>query len=70
MRQDTSNGTRPAGETHALVVGGSMAGLLAARVLSDYFDRVTIVERDPLPDSRAGASRRPDTSTSCCGAGS
>lgn len=36
--------------THAIVVGGSMAGLLAARALADYFDRVTIVERDTLPD--------------------
>lgn len=31
---------------HALVIGGSMAGLLAARVLANHFDRVTIVERD------------------------
>jgi 2-polyprenyl-6-methoxyphenol hydroxylase-like FAD-dependent oxidoreductase len=30
----------------AIVIGGSMAGLLAARVLSDYFRTVTIVERD------------------------
>jgi 2-polyprenyl-6-methoxyphenol hydroxylase-like FAD-dependent oxidoreductase len=33
----------------ALVLGGSMAGLLAARVLSDYFDRVTILDRDVFP---------------------
>ena len=42
---------------HALVVGGSMAGLLAARVLADRFGRVTVVERDALPDGaefRAG----------------
>lgn len=36
---------------HALVIGGSMAGLFAARVLSDHFERVTVVERDPLPDA-------------------
>jgi 2-polyprenyl-6-methoxyphenol hydroxylase-like FAD-dependent oxidoreductase len=30
-----------------------MAGLLAARVLSDHFDQVTIIERDPLPDGPA-----------------
>ena len=36
--------------THALVIGGSLAGLLAARVLSDHFERVTIVERDHYPD--------------------
>jgi 2-polyprenyl-6-methoxyphenol hydroxylase-like FAD-dependent oxidoreductase len=35
---------------HALVVGGSMAGLLAARVLADQFEQVTIVERDLLPE--------------------
>ncbi len=34
---------------HALVIGGSMAGLLAARVLADHVDRVTIIERDHLP---------------------
>jgi 2-polyprenyl-6-methoxyphenol hydroxylase-like FAD-dependent oxidoreductase len=33
---------------HAIVLGGSIAGLLAARVLTDHFDRVTIVERDKL----------------------
>ena len=31
---------------HALVVGGSLAGLLAARVLSDHFEKVTLIERD------------------------
>jgi len=31
---------------HALVIGGSMAGMLAARVLADHFERVTILERD------------------------
>ena len=40
---------REIGET-AVVIGGSVAGLLAARVLSDWFGEVTIVERDPLPD--------------------
>ena len=30
----------------ALVIGGSIAGLMAARVLSDFFARVTILERD------------------------
>jgi 2-polyprenyl-6-methoxyphenol hydroxylase-like FAD-dependent oxidoreductase len=34
---------------HALVLGASMAGLLAARVLSDHYARVTIIERDTLP---------------------
>ena len=42
---------------HALVLGGSMAGLLVARVLSDHFERVTILERDVLsnePENRRG----------------
>lgn len=33
-----------------MVVGASMAGLLAARVLADRFDRVTVIDRDDLPD--------------------
>jgi 2-polyprenyl-6-methoxyphenol hydroxylase-like FAD-dependent oxidoreductase len=41
----------------ALVIGGSMAGLLGARVLADHFDRVTVLDRDALPggpEYRAG----------------
>jgi 2-polyprenyl-6-methoxyphenol hydroxylase-like FAD-dependent oxidoreductase len=41
---------------HAVVIGGSMTGLLAARVLLDHFDRVSLVERDRFP---AGAAFRP-----------
>ena len=33
---------------HAVVLGASMAGLLAARALADAYDRVTIVDRDDL----------------------
>ncbi len=45
---------------HAVVLGASMAGLLAARSLSEFFDAVTVVERDPLPDvlPDKGAARR------------
>src|SRR4051794_8668905 len=32
----------------AVVMGASLAGLLAARALSDTFDQVTVVDRDPL----------------------
>jgi 2-polyprenyl-6-methoxyphenol hydroxylase-like FAD-dependent oxidoreductase len=32
----------------AVVLGGSMAGLLAARVLSDHYASVVVVDRDPL----------------------
>jgi len=38
---------------HALVLGAGMAGLLAARVLAEAYDRVTIVDRDQLPDHAA-----------------
>ncbi len=41
---------------HAVVIGGSIGGMLAARVLADHFDRVTIVERDHLPE---GSENRP-----------
>jgi len=40
----------PEAGSHALVIGGSMAGLLSARVLSERFGRVTIVERDHFPE--------------------
>jgi 2-polyprenyl-6-methoxyphenol hydroxylase-like FAD-dependent oxidoreductase len=36
--------------SHALVIGGSIAGLLAARVLTEHFERVTLIERDLFPD--------------------
>lgn len=43
--------TSPAGpDTHAVVIGASMAGLLAARVLCSHFTRVTLVERDALSE--------------------
>jgi 2-polyprenyl-6-methoxyphenol hydroxylase-like FAD-dependent oxidoreductase len=34
----------------AVVCGAGMGGLLAARVLSDFYDTVTVVERDTLTD--------------------
>ena len=44
----------------AVVLGGSVAGLMAARVLSDHAERVLIIERDDLvaldlPDERLAA---------------
>jgi 2-polyprenyl-6-methoxyphenol hydroxylase-like FAD-dependent oxidoreductase len=33
---------------HAVIIGGSLAGLMSARVLSEYFDQVTILERDQI----------------------
>jgi flavin-dependent dehydrogenase len=37
----------------AVVLGGGLAGTLAAAALADYVDQVTIVERDQLPDQPA-----------------
>ena len=44
-----------------------MAGLLAARVLSDHFEQVTLVEKDALPrrPSCARECRRAAMSTRC-----
>jgi 2-polyprenyl-6-methoxyphenol hydroxylase-like FAD-dependent oxidoreductase len=39
--------------SRAIVAGGSLTGLLAARVLADHFDDVLLVERDALPDGAA-----------------
>jgi 2-polyprenyl-6-methoxyphenol hydroxylase-like FAD-dependent oxidoreductase len=57
MRTDMSTGSfvgrhLPAGRLggHAVVVGGSLAGLVTARVLADHFERVTVLERDRYPD--------------------
>ena len=43
---------------HALVIGAGMAGLLAARVLSDAFSRVTVLERDEANSASAIAEQR------------
>jgi 2-polyprenyl-6-methoxyphenol hydroxylase-like FAD-dependent oxidoreductase len=45
---------RKAGQ-EAIVIGGSMAGLLAARALAESYELVSILERDALP---AGAENR------------
>ncbi|MGH9626768.1 MAG: 2-polyprenyl-6-methoxyphenol hydroxylase-like oxidoreductase, partial [Bryobacteraceae bacterium] len=38
---------------HAVVIGGSIAGMIAARILSDHFEKVTVFERDGnLDDAR------------------
>jgi 2-polyprenyl-6-methoxyphenol hydroxylase-like FAD-dependent oxidoreductase len=45
--------------THAIVIGGSLAGLWTARVLSDHFDQVTVLERDQLPEHAEHRSGTP-----------
>lgn len=43
---------------HAVVLGAGVGGLLAARVLSDFYDRVTVVERDGIDALGAGRGRK------------
>lgn len=45
----------------AIVMGGSMAGLLTARVLSAHFAQVTILERDPVQDRPESRKGQPQT---------
>jgi len=44
---------------HAIVVGASIAGLCAGRVLSDFYDEVTLFDRDDLPEYPANRSAVP-----------
>jgi 2-polyprenyl-6-methoxyphenol hydroxylase-like FAD-dependent oxidoreductase len=44
---------------HAVVIGASIAGLCAARVLSDFYDEVTVFDRDTLPDHPTNRSAVP-----------
>ena len=44
--QSVRASVNPGMKQHAIVIGGSMAGLLAARVLTDHFEQITLVERD------------------------
>eukprot|EP01116_Phalansterium_solitarium_P002457 TRINITY_DN1249_c0_g1_i5.p1 TRINITY_DN1249_c0_g1~~TRINITY_DN1249_c0_g1_i5.p1 ORF type:complete len:467 (+),score=59.74 TRINITY_DN1249_c0_g1_i5:137-1537(+) len=41
---------------HVIIIGAGMAGLFAGRVLSDYFKKVTIVDRDALSDDDTGVA--------------
>ncbi|GCE31934.1 hypothetical protein KDA_74180 [Dictyobacter alpinus] len=54
--QNNTIGTQ-AKQRQAIVIGAGIAGLLAARVLAEYYERVLVVERDQLPSQpqpRAG----------------
>lgn len=44
---------------HAVVLGAGMGGLTAAKVLSNHFSKVTILERDVLPGEPAPRSGTP-----------
>jgi 2-polyprenyl-6-methoxyphenol hydroxylase-like FAD-dependent oxidoreductase len=55
MQAGTKIRPQPASD-HAVVLGASMGGLAAARVLADAYRRVTVVDRDLLP--APGVQRR------------
>jgi 2-polyprenyl-6-methoxyphenol hydroxylase-like FAD-dependent oxidoreductase len=48
MAEDATSGW-PAGSARAVVVGGSLTGLIAARALSAHFPEVVLVDRDAFP---------------------
>jgi 2-polyprenyl-6-methoxyphenol hydroxylase-like FAD-dependent oxidoreductase len=45
------SGEQPSSGRHVMVIGSGIGGLLAARVLVDHFDRVTVVDRDRFPET-------------------
>jgi 2-polyprenyl-6-methoxyphenol hydroxylase-like FAD-dependent oxidoreductase len=49
-RSANNHNQKQAAFGHAVVIGSSMAGLTAARVLIDHFERVTLIDRDRLPE--------------------
>jgi 2-polyprenyl-6-methoxyphenol hydroxylase-like FAD-dependent oxidoreductase len=44
---------------HAIVVGAGIGGLTAAKALSPYFGKVTVIERDTLPIAATGRAGTP-----------
>ncbi|MFQ5911938.1 MAG: FAD-dependent oxidoreductase [Nitrospinota bacterium] len=51
------NNSKTKRRQRAIAIGGSFTGLLAARVLSDHFEQVTLIERDKIndrPEARKG----------------
>ncbi len=51
----------PGRDGTAVVVGASMAGLLAARVLAEHVDRVVVLDRDTLPEDAVPRGGAPQT---------
>jgi 2-polyprenyl-6-methoxyphenol hydroxylase-like FAD-dependent oxidoreductase len=47
---------------HAVVIGGSISGLLTSRMLSNYFEKVTVIERDRFPENVASRKGFPQAS--------
>jgi flavin-dependent dehydrogenase len=52
---ETTRHEEPRVGERAVVVGASMAGLCAARVLAPRFGEVVVLDRDDLPDSPGAA---------------
>jgi 2-polyprenyl-6-methoxyphenol hydroxylase-like FAD-dependent oxidoreductase len=48
-------------EKRAVVIGGGIAGMCAARVLSEFFDQVILIERDKYPEGVDGRSGVPQS---------
>ncbi|MFT3926550.1 MAG: hypothetical protein QM778_28655 [Myxococcales bacterium] len=42
--------SKPAHRRHAVVVGASIGGMCAARALAPHFERVTVLDKDTLPE--------------------
>ena len=51
--------TEPGQTRHAIVIGGSVAGMVAARILTEHFDHVTLIERDRAIADPHGRPRLP-----------
>lgn len=45
--------------SRAVVIGGGLAGFCSARALSRFFEKVTVIERDELPDGVASRTGLP-----------
>ena len=48
-------------DRRAIVIGGGIAGMCAARALSDFFDHVIVIERDKYPDGVNGRGGVPQS---------
>jgi 2-polyprenyl-6-methoxyphenol hydroxylase-like FAD-dependent oxidoreductase len=48
-------------DKRAIVIGGGIAGMCAARALSDFFDRVVVIERDKYPEGVIGRAGVPQS---------
>jgi 2-polyprenyl-6-methoxyphenol hydroxylase-like FAD-dependent oxidoreductase len=58
---DKGSTTGAPGARRAVVLGASLAGLLAARVLHEHFDEVLLLERHPLPMDLGARETMPHT---------